>query len=154
MRALLELASDSTQPQTCEGIAEAQQIPFRFLKSVFRDLRRADLVRSRRGCEGGYWLARDASAITVAEVMRAVDGAFLTLRGESLDDLAYPGAARRLPDTWRAVEAAADGVLATLTLAQLAGRAPAHRDAAHDSRPHDARSGGRTARDTPAPVAP
>lgn len=128
VRALLELASDSSRPQTCEGIAEAQQIPFRFLKSVFRDLRRAGLVRSQRGCEGGYWLGRDAAAITVAEVMRAVDGEFLTLRGETLDEVSYPGAARRLPETWRAVGAAAEGVLGALTLAGLAGAVPVQED--------------------------
>lgn len=146
VRALLELASDSTRPQTCEGIAETQQIPFRFLKSVFRDLRRAGLVRSQRGCEGGYWLGRDAAAITVAEVMRAVDGEFLTLRGEPLGELAYPGAARGLPETWRAVEAAADGVLGALTLAGLSGREPER---------HEDRRGTRAAReDAPAAVAP
>ncbi|OEV08375.1 RrF2 family transcriptional regulator [Streptomyces nanshensis] len=125
VRALVELAADSAQPQTCEGIATTQGIPFRFLKSVFRDLRSAGLVRSQRGCEGGYWLGRDAGTITVAEVMRAVDGEFFTLRGERLDDVTYPGTARRLPDTWRAVEAAADGILGTVTLADLVEAEPA-----------------------------
>lgn len=60
VRALVELAADSARPLTCERIALAQGIPFRFLKSVFRDLRSAGLVRSQRGCEGGYWLGRDA----------------------------------------------------------------------------------------------
>jgi len=119
VRALVVLAADSTLPQTCEGIATTQEIPFRFLKSVFRDLRSAGLVRSQRGCEGGYWLGRAAEEITVAEVMAAVDGDFLTLRGERLDGLAYPGAARRLPDTWRAVEAAAENILGAVTLAEL-----------------------------------
>lgn len=123
VRALVELAADSARPQTCEGIATAQEIPFRFLKSVFRDLRSAGLVRSQRGCEGGYWLGREPAAITVAEVMTAVDGDFFTLRGKPLAQLAYPGSARRLPDAWRALENAADAVLGALTLADLAAGA-------------------------------
>ncbi|MFE2427702.1 RrF2 family transcriptional regulator [Streptomyces sp. NPDC059373] len=119
VRALVELAAHAEQPLTCEGIASAQEIPFRFLKSVFRQLRQAGLVRSQRGCEGGYWLGRDAERITLAEIMVAVDGDFMTLRGERLDALDYPGAAGTLPDVWRAVEAAADALLGRITLAQL-----------------------------------
>ncbi|MEU3186148.1 Rrf2 family transcriptional regulator [Streptomyces sp. NPDC006923] len=120
VRALVELAADSGRPLTCEGIASSQDIPFRFLKSVFRDLRQAGLVRSQRGCEGGYWIGRDATAISVADVMTAVDGEFLTLRGERPDTLRYPGAAQGLPDLWRAVEAAAQAVLGRTTIAALA----------------------------------
>lgn len=123
VRALVELAADSGRPLTCEGIASAQDIPFRFLKSVFRDLRRAGLVRSQRGCEGGYWIGRDPAAISVAEVMTAVDGEFLTLRGASPDTLRYPGAARGLPDLWHAAGAAARSVLDETTIAALAAEA-------------------------------
>jgi Rrf2 family protein len=132
VRALVELAADSDRPLTCEAIASAQDIPFRFLKSVFRDLRRAGLVRSQRGCEGGYWIGRDADTITVAEVMTAVDGEFLTLRGVRPDSLDYPGAAQGLPELWRSVEAAAHGVLGGTTVAALAQRrvrAPSGRSA-------------------------
>ncbi|MGY0055729.1 RrF2 family transcriptional regulator [Streptomyces sp. LZ34] len=122
VRALVELAADSGRPQTCEGIASAQDIPFRFLKSVVQDLRKAGLVRSQRGCEGGYWLGRDAEMISVAEVMAAVDGEFLTLRGLRPDALAYPGAAEGLPELWRSVEAAAYEVLGRTTIAALAER--------------------------------
>ncbi|MFE7566292.1 RrF2 family transcriptional regulator [Streptomyces sp. NPDC057539] len=120
VRSLVELAADSGRPLTCEGIASSQEIPFRFLKSVFRELRQAGLVRSQRGCEGGYWIGRDPAAISVAEVMTAVDGEFLTLRGARPDTLAYPGAAQGLPDLWRAVEAAAQAVLGRTTIAELA----------------------------------
>ncbi|MFD7312968.1 RrF2 family transcriptional regulator [Streptomyces sp. NPDC059883] len=120
VRSLVELAADSGRPLTCEGIASSQDIPFRFLKSVFRDLRQAGLVRSQRGCEGGYWIGRDPAAISVAEVMTAVDGEFLTLRGARPDTLNYPGAAQGLPDLWRAVEAAAQAVLGRTTIAELA----------------------------------
>ncbi|MEU2630932.1 Rrf2 family transcriptional regulator, partial [Kitasatospora sp. NPDC007106] len=90
-RALVELACDTGRPLTCEAIASSQGIPFRFLKSVVGDLRRAGLVRSQRGCEGGYWLGRAAADITLLDVVRAVDGGIITLRGEPLDGLAYPG---------------------------------------------------------------
>ena len=119
VRALAELAADAERPLTCEAIASAQDIPFRFLKSVFRQLRQAGLVRSQRGCEGGYWLGRAASEITLAEVMVAVDGDFMTLRGERLEALDYPGAAGTLPDVWRAVQEAADAVLGRITLTEL-----------------------------------
>jgi Rrf2 family protein len=143
VRALAELAADAERPLTCEAIASAQEIPFRFLKSVFRQLRQAGLVRSQRGCEGGYWLGRDASEITLAEVMVAVDGDFMTLRGERLDALAYPGAAGLLPAVWRAVQEAADAVVGRMTLAELVSgggldgllpsRVPAPRGRAADS---------------------
>src|SRR6478735_7023548 len=83
-RALLELASDPGRPLSCEAIASSQEIPFRFLKSVVGELRRAGLVRSRRGCEGGYWLGRPAEEIALLDVVRAVDGELITLRGAPL----------------------------------------------------------------------
>lgn len=87
-RALLELACEPARPLTCEAIASAQQIPFRFLKSVVSELRKAGLVRSQRGCEGGYWLGRPAGEITLLDVARAVDGELITLRGSR-----WPGSA-------------------------------------------------------------
>lgn len=118
-RALLELAREPGRPLTCEAIASAQEIPFRFLKSVVGELRRAGLVRSQRGCEGGYWLGRPADEVTLLDVVRAVDGDVLTLRGEPLDGLGYPGAAAPLPGVWRQIEASAAAVLGGLTLASL-----------------------------------
>src|ERR1700740_914202 len=100
IRALLELAADTSRPLTCEGIAQSQGIPHRFLKAVFRDLRRAELVRSQRGCEGGYWVRRDAASISLAAVVAAVDGQLMTVHGESLGDQRYPGAAARLSELW------------------------------------------------------
>lgn len=118
-RALLELAREPARPLTCEAIASAQEIPFRFLKSVVGELRKVGLVRSQRGCEGGYWLARSAEEITLLDVVRAVDGEVITLRGQALGDLAYPGAAGGLPEVWRRVEADAAAVLGGVTLAAL-----------------------------------
>jgi Rrf2 family protein len=129
IRALAELAADRERPLTCEVIAQTQGIPFRFLKSVFRELRTAGLVRSQRGCEGGYWIARDPGLITLAEVMAAVDGDFLTVRGEPPAGLAYPAAAAGLGDAWRRVEEAARGVLGSTTLADLVAAAPAREPA-------------------------
>ncbi|MBU6534994.1 RrF2 family transcriptional regulator [Streptomyces mayonensis] len=139
-RALLELAREPARPLTCEAIASSQQIPFRFLKSVVAELRRAGLVRSQRGCEGGYWLGRPADEITLLDVSRVVDGELLTLRGEALAALDYPGAARELPDVWRRIESDAAAVLGGVTVASLlpaddsptaaAGRVPAGKGAA------------------------
>ncbi|BAJ26516.1 MULTISPECIES: Rrf2 family transcriptional regulator [Kitasatospora] len=121
-RALVELACDTGRPLTCEAIASSQEIPFRFLKSVVGDLRRAGLVRSQRGCEGGYWLGRPAAEITLLDVVRAVDGELITLRGEPLTGLAYPGPADALPGIWREVEERAGEVLAGTTVAALVRR--------------------------------
>ncbi|MGW0788732.1 RrF2 family transcriptional regulator [Streptomyces sp. NPDC002911] len=118
-RALLELASDPGRPLSCEAIASSQEIPFRFLKSVVGELRKADLVRSQRGCEGGYWLGRPAGEITLLDVVRAVDGELITLRGDSLAGLDYPGPAVGLPGVWKRVESEAAAVLGGLTLAAL-----------------------------------
>ncbi|WP_413760404.1 RrF2 family transcriptional regulator [Streptomyces sp. MMBL 11-3] len=122
MRALLELAREPSRPLTCEAMASSQEIPFRFLKSVVGELRRAGLVRSQRGCEGGYWLGRPAEEITLLDVTRAVDGELITLRGESLAGLDYPGPAAGLPDVWREVEAGAAAVLGGVTLTSLLGK--------------------------------
>ncbi|MCX5207853.1 Rrf2 family transcriptional regulator [Kitasatospora sp. NBC_00240] len=120
-RALVELARDTARPLTCESIASSQEIPFRFLKSVVGDLRRAGLVRSQRGCEGGYWLGRPAEEISLLDVMRAVDGGLMTLRGEPLDQLDYPAPAQGLPDVWRAVEDSAAAILGRVTVSALVG---------------------------------
>lgn len=134
MRALLELAREPARPLTCEAIASAQEIPFRFLKSVVGELRRAGLVRSQRGCEGGYWIGRPAAEITLLDVARAVDGELITLRGAALDGLDYPGPAAGLPGVWRQVEAGAAAVLGSVTLVSLlpgeAADGPARTDAA------------------------
>ncbi|MET7420825.1 Rrf2 family transcriptional regulator [Dactylosporangium sp. NPDC005555] len=117
IRALVELAADARRPLVCEGIAAAQHIPYRFLKSVMRDLRRTGLVRSQRGCEGGYWLGRDAATITLADVVAAVDGELMTVHGETLE-----GDAARAPGVtavWRAIQARTEEILTGVTIADL-----------------------------------
>ncbi|WP_392675058.1 RrF2 family transcriptional regulator [Streptomyces sp. LN785] len=118
-RALLELAREPTRPLTCEAIASSQEIPFRFLKSVVGELRKAGLVRSQRGCEGGYWLGRPAEEVTLLDVVHAVDGELITLRGAPLAGLAYPGPAVGLPGVWRRIESDAAAVLEGMTLFSL-----------------------------------
>ncbi len=127
IRVLLELAADTTRPITCEAVASTQGIPARFIKAVMRDLRQAGLVRSQRGCEGGYWLAKPAGEVTVRDAVVAVDGEFLSVRGEPRPALAYHGTAAGLAPFWSDVEAGLDAILRATTLADLLTDAAAAR---------------------------
>jgi Rrf2 family protein len=123
LRALIELAAVELRPMTCEEIAQAQGVPSRFLKAVIAQLRRADLVRSQRGCEGGYWLARPAAEITVGDVVRAVDGAFPVMHDEPVGRPDVAGGA--LDELWRAATLSLESVVDHVTLADLVrGRLP------------------------------
>lgn len=124
VRVLVSLAADASRPLTCEGIAAQQQIPYRFLKSVVRDLRLAGLVRSQRGCEGGYWLGREAAGISLAEVMAAVDGELFTVNGEVPDPAGYPEPADRIEVLWRGLRARLASVFAGITIADLLSEDP------------------------------
>jgi Rrf2 family protein len=119
IRALIELAADSEQPLTCEGIASSQEIPYRFLKAVLRDLRRTGLVRSQRGCEGGYWLGRGAADISLADVVNSVDGGLMNVHGESPDGLGYPAPAQRIATVWEAIRVRTEEILSGVTVADL-----------------------------------
>jgi len=124
VRVLVSLAADASRPLTCEGIAAQQQIPYRFLKSVVRDLRLAGLVRSQRGCEGGYWLGREAGAISLAEIVAAVDGELLTVNGEVPRPEGYPAPADRLELLWRGLGAHLAQVFAGVSVADLISAEP------------------------------
>jgi Rrf2 family protein len=115
VRAALELAA-AGGPVKGDALASAQQIPLKFLENILIDLRHAGLVRSQRGPEGGYWLAKPATAISVADVIRAVEGPLASVRGESPEDLEYIGAAEQLQNVWVALRANLRGVLETVTL--------------------------------------
>ena len=95
VRALLELAQagGGDGPVKGERLAQGQDIPLKFLENILIDLRHAGIVRSQRGAEGGYWLARSPDEIYVGEVIRAVDGPLASVRGEAPEDLDYEGAA-------------------------------------------------------------
>ena len=102
-----------------EELAGLQGIPVKFLEGILTQLRRAGLVVSQRGAEGGYRLGRPAEAISVADVFRALDGPIAAVRGMAPEDLAYPGAAEHLRDVWVATRAALRTVLEQVTLADV-----------------------------------
>src|SRR5436190_15345119 len=104
---MIELASEGEEGNPIKGdrIAEAQEVPLRFLENILGELRHAGLVQSRRGTEGGYWLARSPDDITLAEVIRAVEGPLATVRGEPPDELSFRGKAKPLKDVWLALRA-------------------------------------------------
>lgn len=106
-----------------EELAGAQDIPHKFLEGILGDLRRAGIVDSRRGGGGGYRLARDASAITVADLIRAVDGPIVSVRGERPTGLSYTGTAQPLLPLWIALRANVRRVLEGVTVADLAADA-------------------------------
>jgi Rrf2 family protein len=126
VRAAVELAAVGGLAHA-EQIAQAQEIPVNFLENILRDLRRAGIVESRRGQAGGYALARPADQISVADVIRAVEGPLANVRGQAPESLAYPGAAEKLREVWVALRANVRAVLEGVTLGDLArGELPPH----------------------------
>jgi Rrf2 family protein len=127
IRALLELAaSPDGAPLRADAIARAQQVPPKFLENLLVDLRRARLVVSQRGVHGGYRLARAASAISLADVIRAIDGPLAGVRDDAPEDVSYAGPATSLRDVWVALRASMRTVLESTTLADVAtSRLPA-----------------------------
>ena len=127
IRAAVELAAAGDGPVKGDRIAKAQGIPPNFLENILPDLRNAGIVGSRRGAEGGYWLARPAGEVSLADVFRAVDGPLANVRGVRSDQLSYEGSAEALADVWIAVRASLRGVLEHVTLADVArGELPDH----------------------------
>jgi Rrf2 family protein len=120
VRAAVQLASAGDGPTKGDAIARAQAIPVKFLENILADLRHAGLVRSQRGAEGGYWLARPAAEITVADVIRAVEGPLASVRGQPPEHVAYEGAAASLAQVWIAVRANLRKVVEVVTLADIA----------------------------------
>ena len=122
LRALAELAAAPPGPVTAERLAQAQEIPLKFLENILLELRRAEIVSSQRGAEGGYWLAKPAGEVSLADVIRAVEGPIATVRGLRPEDVAYRGAASGLRDVWIDLRTSMRGVLEGTSLADLAGR--------------------------------
>ncbi len=125
VRAVLVLAAADGELMKADLVAEAQQIPRHFLDNILNDLRRAGIVATQRGAEGGSRLARPAKEISIADVMRAIEGPLAAVRDVRPEALSYDGAAERLPEVWVAVRAALRGVLEHVSVADLAaGRLP------------------------------
>ncbi len=127
VRAAVELAAaeKTGEPVKGENLARLQGIPQNFLENILTELRRSGIVRTRRGALGGYQLARPAADITVADVLRAVEGPLAAVQGVRPDELSYGGAAERLPEVWVALRASLRDVLEHVTLADIArGRLP------------------------------
>jgi Rrf2 family protein len=131
VRAALELAASAeAEPVKGEQLSQAQEIPLQFLEHILLELKHAGLVRAKRGYHGGYWLARPAEEITIADVIRAVEGPLANIHEAAPEDLHYPGPAAKLRDVWVAVRANLRGVLESITLAEVAeGRLPWRIDA-------------------------
>jgi Rrf2 family protein len=125
VRAAIELAAATLErpdggPVKGEDVSRAQGIPLKFLENILLDLRQAGIVNSRRGPDGGYWLARAAEEVTVADVIRAVEGPLASVRGEKPEDLGYDGAAESLREVWVALRSSLRDVLEHVTLADVA----------------------------------
>ena len=134
LRAVVELASAESEqakrlgearPVTAERLATAQDIPPKFLESILLQLRRAGIVQSQRGPEGGYWLAKPAREISLADVIRAIDGPLANIRGQRPEQLGYHGAAAALQEVWIALRASEREILELVTVADVAsGKLP------------------------------
>ena len=121
VRATAELAAAQGRgPIKGEQIAQAQEIPLKFLLNILNELKRAGIVRSQRGAEGGYQLARPADEITLADVIRAVEGPLASVHESRPEEIEYRGPAGSLREVWIAVRANLRAVLEAVTVADLA----------------------------------
>ena len=125
LRALLELAAAPPGPVKGERLATAQEIPPKFLENILTELRRAEIVASQRGVDGGYRLAKPAAEISVADVVRALEGPIASVRGVRPDEIEYTGPARSLQPLWVELRASMREVLEGTTLADLVERSAA-----------------------------
>ena len=121
VRAVVELADSSqASPRKVEDIANAQSIPVSFLENILTQLRSAGVVRSQRGPEGGYWLAHPPQEVNLAQVIRAVEGPLVGIRGQRPEEIEYSGSAQALQQVWVAVRANLRAVLEQVTVANVA----------------------------------
>jgi Rrf2 family protein len=126
LRAAIELAAAPDVRVTAEQLALAQDLPAKFLETILTHLRRSNIVRSQRGPDGGFWLARPANEITVADIIRAIEGQLLGVRGKQRPEIVtYTGAAEPLQRVWIALRVNARAVLDTVTLHDIvSGKLP------------------------------
>jgi Rrf2 family protein len=120
VRALVELAAADGATVKGDRIADAQGIPLKFLENILAELRRAGIVGSQRGADGGYRIARDPAGVSVADVVRAVEGPLADVHGTPPEDLDPPGAAAPVREVWVATRAAMRLVLERVTIDQIA----------------------------------
>src|ERR1022692_203811 len=111
LRALLELAAAPPGPVKGERLAKAQDIPPKFLENILTELRHAEIVASQRGVDGGYRLAKPAAEISVADVVRALEGPIASVRGVRPEEVEYAGPARSLQPLWIELRASMRDVL-------------------------------------------
>ncbi len=122
VRAAVELAAGGNdKPIKAERIATAQNIPLNFLENILGELRHAGIVRSQRGAEGGFRLAKAPDQISIADVIRAVEGPLASVRGGPPEEISYPGTSAALPRVWIAVRANLRMVVEHVTVADVAG---------------------------------
>ncbi len=121
VRAAIVLANayQDGKPTKGERIATAQEIPAKYLENILSELRQSAIVRSQRGADGGYWLQRPPADISIADIIRAVEGPLANVRGEPPESLVYPEGTGALQDAWIATRAALRNVLEQVTLADL-----------------------------------
>ncbi len=126
VRAVVELAGSSQEsPRKVDQVAQAQSIPVSFLENILTQLRSSGIVRSQRGPEGGYWLAQPAEEVTLANIIRAVEGPLVGVRGQRPEEIEYIGSAEALQSVWIALRANLRKVLENVTVADVAaGRLP------------------------------
>ena len=122
LRALTELAASPPGYVKAERLATAQEIPLKFLENILLELRRAEIVASQRGAEGGYQPAKPAAEVSLADVIRAVEGPIATVRGARPEDAEYTGAATGLRGVWIELRASMRGVLEETSLADVVER--------------------------------
>lgn len=128
VRALVVIAAQPDQtPMTGRAIATSQDMPVKFVENTLVELRTRGLVRSQRGTGGGYVLGRPADQISIADIVRAVDGPLAHVRGDRPETLQYPDPAAPLQTVWIAVRATIRNILEHVTLADIANHTiPAH----------------------------
>ena len=135
VRAAAELAAAEDEgPVKGERLAEAQDIPLQFLEHILLDLKHSGIVRARRGAKGGYWLAKDPEDVSIADVIRAVEGPIANVQSAPPESITYVGSAKELQNVWIAVRASLREVLESTSLADLvSGELPDHvKDLADD----------------------
>jgi Rrf2 family protein len=119
VRAAVELAGAGEDPVKGEKLSQAQGIPLQFLEHILLELKHARLVRAKRGAHGGYWLDKDPAEITLADVIRAVEGPLANIQDLAPESTSYSGDAEHLRDVWIAVRASLRRVLEEVTIADL-----------------------------------